>query len=262
MKKIFLTTLCLMVLCASYSQQKEWKLIWSDEFDQPGLPDSAKWLFETEGNAWGWGNNELQYYTDRKLSNAFISNGTLNIKVLQEKVVGKQYTSARISTAGKFDFTYGKVEVRAKLPGGVGIWPAIWMLGSSISHTKWPDCGEIDIMEHVGYIKDSIFGTVHTAAYNHVIGTQKGKTVFINQPYTAFHLYGIEWTSERIDFLMDGNVYYSITNEHKTEKEWPFDKPFYLILNVAVGGNFGGKMGVDDKIFPATMEVDYVRVYQ
>lgn len=262
MKKVVLTAAMLFIVLFSFSQQKEWKLVWADEFNKPGLPDSSRWIFETQGNAWGWGNNELQYYTNRNLSNASISKGTLKIKVIRQEVEGKKYTSARISTAGKFDFTYGKVEVRAKLPGGVGIWPAIWMLGSSISTTKWPDCGEIDIMEHVGYVKDSIFGTVHTAAYNHVIGTQKGQTVFIKEPYTQFHLYGIEWTKKKIDFLIDGKVFYTVPNEHKTVKEWPFDQPFYLVLNVAVGGNFGGKMGVNDNIFPATMEVDYVRVYQ
>ena len=236
-----------------------WKLSWSEEFDYNGLPDSTKWSYEVGGH--GWGNNELQYYTRGLLENAEVSNGTLKIKVLPKKMENREYTSARLSTKGKADFTYGKFEIRAKLPGGRGVWPAIWMLGSNIGTVDWPESGEIDIMEHVGFDKDTIVGTVHTKAYNHVKGTQKGKKVFIKNPYTEFHLYGIEWTPEKIDFLLDNEVYYTITNEHKTTAEWPFDAPFYLLLNVAVGGNWGGQKGVDPTVFPAAMEVDYVRVY-
>lgn len=247
--------------CFSSSPKKEdqWKLSWSDEFDYNGLPDSTKWNYDVGGH--GWGNNELQYYTRASISNVEVSNGTLKLRAIQQKMDIREYTSARLITRGKADFTYGKIEVKAKLPPGRGLWPAIWMLGTNIGNVSWPDCGEIDIMEHVGFEKDSMFGTVHTKAYNHIIGTQKGKKIFIDNPYDSFHIYTLEWTPDRMDFLLDNNLYYSIENEHKTTAEWPFDSPFYLLLNIAVGGNLGGKKGVDTNVFPATMEVDYVRVH-
>lgn len=236
-----------------------WQLTWSDEFNYTGLPDSAKWTYDVGGN--GWGNNELEYYTNASLANASVSNGTLKIKAIHEHKDGREYTSARLLTKGKKEFTYGKIEIRAKLPAGIGLWPAIWMLGADASKVGWPLCGEIDIMEHVGYEKDSILGTIHTKAYNHIIGTQKSKKIYIENPYGEFHLYSIEWTPEKIDFFMDNKLYNHFENEHKTMAEWPFDKPFFLIMNIAVGGALGGKMGVDESAFPATMEVDYVRVY-
>jgi beta-glucanase (GH16 family) len=237
----------------------EWKLSWSDEFNYNGLPDSTKWGYDKGGS--GWGNNELQYYTAASLKNAEVSNGSLKIKALYQPAENGDYTSARIITKGKAEFTYGKVEIRAKLPMGRGLWPAIWMLGTSSDNTGWPECGEIDIMEHVGFEKDSVFGTIHTKSYNHIIGTQKGKKIFIENPYDSFHIYTLEWTRERMDFLLDGKLFNHIQNEHKTVSEWPFDSPFFLIMNVAVGGNLGGKKGIDITVFPATLEVDYIRVY-
>jgi len=237
-----------------------WKLTWSDEFNNNGLPDSSKWNYETGGN--GWGNNELEYYTDHNIENARVENGFLNITAKKQKTGKNLYTSARLTTKNKANFQYGKIEVRAKLPAGRGTWPAVWMLGNNINEVGWPACGEIDIMEHVGYEKDSIHGTVHTEAYNHVKGTQRGKAVFISNPYDSFHNFSIEWTPEKIDFLMDGQQYFQFVNEHLTTKEWPFSQPFYLIMNLAIGGGWGGKMGVDETIFPATMQVDYVRVFQ
>jgi len=239
---------------------KGWQLSWSDEFNYHGLPDTNKWAYETGGN--GWGNNELQYYTGHDTSNAKVNNGQLHIVALKQPVENRQYSSARLVTKNKAEFTYGLIEVRAKLPVGKGTWPAIWMLGKNIDKAGWPECGEIDIMEHVGYQPDSIFGTVHTQAYNHVKGTQKTRAIYIPDPYTAFHVYSIEWTPEKIDFMVDGVLYNHVLKEHRTTQEWPFDQPFYLILNLAIGGNWGGKMGVDDQIFPATMEIDYVRVYE
>jgi beta-glucanase (GH16 family) len=167
-----------------------------------------------------------------------------------------------LHSKGKASFQYGKIEVRAKLPAGRGTWPAIWMLGNNREIAGWPACGEIDIMEHVGYDPDSIHGTIHTTAYNHMKGTQKGKAIFIKDPYTAFHTYSIEWTPEKIDFFVDDQLYNHIKNEHLSTNEWPFDQPFYFILNLAVGGNWGGKKGIDDSVFPAVMEVEYVRVYR
>ncbi len=237
-----------------------WKLVWSDEFHYKGLPDSSKWNYNVGGH--GWGNNELQYYTANDTLNAIAENGRLKIIARKQSKENNLYTSARLHTKNKPDFKYGRIEISAKLPKGRGTWPAIWMLGKNIDEIKWPTCGEIDIMEHVGYEKDSIFGTIHSEAYNHMKGTQKGKGIFISTPYDQFHVYAIEWTPEKIDFIMDGVVYNHITNEHLSEKEWPFDQPFYLILNLAIGGGWGGKMGVDETVFPAVMEVDYVRYFK
>lgn len=242
-----------------FSQTRFTKLIWSDEFNYKGLPDSTKWAYDTGGD--GWGNNEQQYYTAGNAQNAIVSDGTLKIIARKESKEKNRFTSARLVTRNKAEFTYGKIEIRAKLPGGRGIWPAVWMLGKNISTVSWPECGEIDIMEHVGYNKDSIFGTVHCEAYNHMKGTQKGKSILIKNPYKAYHIYSLEWNPDSIDFLVDGVMYNHILNENLSNKEWPFDQPFYLIMNVAVGGNWGGKMGLDENIFPAAMEVDYVRVY-
>lgn len=236
-----------------------WKLTWSEEFNYSGLPDSTIWNYAEGGN--GYGNRELQYYTKADTNNAIVKDGKLFITALKQTRDKNQYTSARLNSQNKAEFQYGRIEVRAKLPAGRGTWPAIWMLGKNRAEAGWPTCGEIDIMEHVGYDKDTIHGTIHTQAYNHMKGTQKGKTIFIENPYTAFHVYSIEWTQEKIDFLLDGVVYNHIVNEHLSTNEWPFDQPFYLILNLAVGGNWGGKKGIDETVFPAVMEVDYVRVF-
>jgi len=241
------------------SNGTEWKLSWSEEFNYNGLPDSTKWSYDKGGH--GWGNNELQYYTHKALSNAEVSNGSLKLRAIRQQMENREYTSARLVTRGKAEFKYGRIEIRAKLPPGRGLWPAIWMLGTNIGKVDWPDCGEIDIMEHVGFEKDSVFGTIHTKAYNHIKGTQKGKKAFIADPYNSFHLYSIEWTPEHMDFFLDNTLYNHFPNEHKTMNEWPFDSPFYLLLNIAVGGNLGGKKGVDPDIFPGIMEVDYIRVY-
>ncbi len=237
-----------------------WKLVWSDEFNKEGLPDSSKWNYEVGGH--GWGNNELQYYTLTDTANAVVKNGLLQITAIKKAVGNNQYTSAKLVTKGKQLFQYGRIEINAKLPAGRGGWPAIWMLGNNIDTTNWPACGEIDIMEHVGFNKDSIFGSVHTKSYNHILGTQTTKGIYLPNPYTAFHTYAIEWTAAKIDFWIDDMLYLSFANQYKTVDEWPFSHPFYLILNVAVGGNWGGMKGVDETIFPATMQVDYVRVYQ
>lgn len=237
-----------------------WKLAWSDEFNYSGLPDDTKWKFETGGH--GWGNHELQYYTDKDSSNAFVKDGQLRITALKKQFDKNSYTSAKLITKGKKLFQYGRIEVRAKLPAGRGTWPAIWMLGDNIDKVDWPDCGEIDIMEHVGFKKDTVFGSIHTKVFNHVIGTQTTKGMLIADPYTSFHTYGIEWTKEKISFFIDDKQYLEFNNQHKTTAEWPFDALFYLILNLAVGGDWGGQQGIDDTIFPASMYVDYVRVFE
>jgi beta-glucanase (GH16 family) len=238
------------------------KLVWSDEFDKAGLPDSTKWSYEVGGN--GWGNNEQQYYTAKRLENARVENGKLIIEARKEAYQGKNYTSARLMTQGKTTWTYGRIEAMAKLPAGRGTWPAVWMLGKNIPTAGWPKAGEIDIMEHVGFDEGVIHGTVHTEVYNHAKKTEKGKAIPITGVATDFHLYAIEWTADKIDFFVDDQNYYTVQKSTlgSTEAEWPFDKPFYLLLNVAVGGNWGGQKGVDESIWPQRMEVDYVRVYQ
>lgn len=236
------------------------KLVWSDEFDYTGLPDSTKWSYDT-GNH-GWGNNELQYYTAQREENARVSDGVLRINVLREDYKGSKFTSARLVTKNKGDWKYGRLEIQAKMPKGVGVWPAIWMLPTDWEYGDWPKSGEIDIMEHVGYLPDSVFGTVHTEAYNHTIGTQKTKNTFRKDLASAFHVYALEWDEDGIRIFIDKTQYFKFTNEKRSSREWPFDKRFHLLLNVAVGGTWGGKMGVDESVFPQSMEVDYVRVYR
>lgn len=241
-------------------------LVWSDEFDRDGLPDEEKWSYsEGDGcpNLCGWGNNEKQYYTKERLENTRIENGILIIETKKDTIEGKEtYSSAKLSTKGKGDWKYGQMEIRAKLPSGRGTWPAIWMLPSQNVYGKWPNSGEIDIMEHVGYDPDSIFGTVHTGAYNHMKGTHKGARTGRSDAESAFHIYKIEWTADQIDFYVDDEAYFSFRNEKATSKEWPFDQDFYLIINLAIGGSWGGIKGLDETIFPQKMEIDYVRVYQ
>ncbi|MCX2573757.1 glycerophosphodiester phosphodiesterase family protein [Pedobacter sandarakinus] len=236
-----------------------WKLKWNDEFNDAGLALSKNWSYDVGGK--GWGNNELQYYTDADSANAVVKKGNLNITVAKQAKESNAYTSARLVTKNKFDFKYGRIEVRALLPKGRGLWPAIWALPTEWKYGGWPKSGEIDIMEHVGYEPDSVYGTVHTEKFNHVIHTQVGKAVKIN-PYDAYHVYAVEWFEDRMDFFVDDQKYLSFKNTGKGPADWPFDQQFHIILNVAVGGGWGGKKGVDDAIFPATMKVDYVRVYQ
>jgi beta-glucanase (GH16 family) len=238
------------------------KLVWSDEFNYKGLPDSTKWGYDVGTGDWGWGNNEAQYYTKANLNNVVVENGVLSIIARKEKFEGKEYTSTRMVTRGKADWSFGRVEISAKLPKGRGTWPAGWMLGSNINTAGWPLCGEIDIMEHVGYDPDTIVGSVHTTTYNHQKGTQKTKRIFIKNPYTEFHTYACEWNNDKMVFLLDGMPYLTVPNEHKTDKEYPFNNPQYLLLDLAIGGNWGGTKGIDESIFPVRMEVDYVRVYQ
>jgi beta-glucanase (GH16 family) len=239
-----------------------YELVWSDEFNYSGLPDSKKWSYDTDGNASGWGNNEAQYYTNGQLKNSEVKDGFLYINAIKENIEGKKYTSARLVTRSKGDWLYGKVEVRAKLPDGKGLWPAIWMLPTDWVYGGWPASGEIDIMENVGYDPFIIVASAHTQAYNHSIGTQKNATINIPSCYTEFHNYILEWDATEYRVYVDENLYFTFKNEGKGFTVWPFDKRFHLLLNVAVGGNWGGAKGIDDTIFPRSMVVDYVRVYQ
>ena len=236
------------------------KLVWADEFNIPGHPDTTKWAYNIGTGNNGWGNNELEYYTNSD-SNARVENGNLIIEARKESMGGKNYTSARMLTQGKFDWTYGQFEIRAKLPAGVGSWPAIWMLGSNINQVGWPACGEIDIMEHVGKSLNEIHWSAHSKLYNWPKGTQKTAKAILNNVTTSFHVYKLDWSKEAMKFYVDNVLYLTVKNENKSIEYYPFVAPQFLLLNLAVGGGFGGPK-VDDSIFPIRMEVDYVRVYQ
>jgi beta-glucanase (GH16 family) len=237
------------------------ELVWSDEFDVDGLPDPAKWGWDTHANKGGWYNKELQYYAADRLENARVENGRLVIAARREALTdradygGQGYSSARLITRGKAEFTYGLVEVRAKLPCGKGSWPAIWMLGTS---GPWPDGGEIDIMEHVGRAPDEVLGTIHNRSTAGTAGN--GGRIHLADACDAFHDYQMLWTPREIRFAVDGKVFHSYANAGTGAAQWPFDKPQYLLLNLAVGGTLGGE--VDDAIFPLRFEIDHVRVYR
>ena len=232
-------------------------LIFSEEFDYTGAPDTSKWTYDIGRGSGGWGNNESQYYTNLA-DNVVVENGVLKIIAKKEDYGGAAYTSARLKTQGKFNFTYGKVEVRAKLPEGGGTWPAIWLLGSNITTVGWPACGEIDIMEHVGNNPGRIISAIHTpSSYGN---TQNKAEKSVPNATSEFHVYGLEWTSEKLKFSIDGNGYYTYSPAIKNADTWPFDSNQFIILNVAVGGTLGGN--IDPNFSAGTMEVDYVRVYQ
>lgn len=237
----------------------QWNLVWSDEFAYSGLPDSARWNYDVGGH--GWGNNELQFYTRDRLENARVEKGYLIIEARKEPWEGKNFTSARLITKGKGDWQYGKIEVRARLPKGVGTWPAIWMLGST-TPLKWPDDGEIDVMEHVGFNQGYIHGSIHSKKYNHILGTQKTDTVTIEDCSERFHVYAVEWNKDSVKVSADQKTFFRFSNEHTGYESWPFDNKMHLLLNIAVGGNWGGQKGIDENIWPQKMEIDYVRVYQ
>ncbi len=238
------------------------KLVWSDEFEGTGLPDPSKWSYDTIGNEYGWGNNEWQHYTVNRTANANVKDGMLHITAVKEKIAGRKFSSARLITKGKGDWLYGRVEVRAKLPGIRGIWPAIWMLPTDWEYGGWPESGEIDIMEHVGYMPDSVFASIHTKKYNHVIRTQRTRGIFFNDLHDNFLIYAMEWDQDEIRIFADDVHYFTYRKESDNPDVWPFNKRFHLLLNVAVGGNWGAVKGVNRRGFPQEMIVDYVRVYQ
>jgi len=228
-------------------------LIWSDEFDVAGSPDATKWGNDIGTGSGGWGNNELEYYTSRT-DNAVVSNGTLKIIAKKESYNGSAYTSARLLTKGLYSFEYGKIEVRARLPAGTGTWPGIWMLGNNIITAGWPACGEIDIMEQNGNQKNTIYGTMHYPQQKGQYGD--GGTTTISTASTDFHRYAAIWSAASIQLSVDDVVYYTLPNN----SSYPFNQNFFIILNLAMGGNFGGT--VDPAFSTDQMEIDYVRVYQ
>ena len=256
-------------------RSNDWELVWQDEFDGDEL-DATKW----SPRVWPARkvNDEDQAYTDRS-KNIRIEDGHLLIEAHRENYEGANYTSGRVHSQGKADFLYGRFEVRAKLPHGQGTWPAIWMLPSdpfayattcadeewqgNNECDAWPNSGEIDIMEHVGYQMDHVHGTVHTEAYYWVKWEQRKGRILLDDVDEKFHVYAIEWSPERIDMFVDDSLYFTYVNENRGWQEWPFDKPFFLIMNIAIGGAWGRAGGpIDDSIFPQRMLVDYARVYQ
>lgn len=228
-------------------------LVWSDEFNTDGAPDPAKWGYDIGTGDNGWGNAESQYYTSRS-QNVSIANGILKITAIKENYSGSAYTSTRMLTKDKFVFKYGKIEVSAKLPSGGGTWPAIWMLGNNAGSVGWPACGEIDIMEHKGNEPGKIYGTVHHP--NHSGGNADGGTVMIQNETTAFHKYTMDWSPTLIRFYVDDQLFYSFNSAGNTA----FDHDFFVILNFAMGGHFGG--AIDPAFNSASLEIDYVRVYR
>ena len=241
-----------------------WALVWNDEFDGPAL-NLEKWSYEIGGH--GWGNNELQYYSDDD-STAFIQDGKLVIRAdLVPQGTGssdnlRYFSSARLRTSGKGDWRYGRIEVKAKLALGQGIWPAIWMLPTDWMYGGWPESGEIDIMEHVGYDPGRVHGSIHTGSYNHKINTQRGGSKLLDKISSKFYVYAIEWYEDRIDFLIDDAKYFSFQNDGKNDfNTWPFNQRFHLLINIAVGGDWPGSPDETTQ-FPTEMEVEYVRVYE
>ena len=262
-KLLFVVATSISLLVASFFQKEEPRLIWSDEFDGYSL-DPSKWkaiIGNGCPNLCGFGNNEAQYYTDSE-GNLDVEDGVLTISATTDQVGKNEYSSAKLVTKGLAHWKYGRFEVKAKLPAGKGIWPAIWMLPAKNNYGGWPKSGEIDIMEHVGYNPDMIYGTVHTQSFNHMKGTQKGDSLKIKNVYDDFHVFAVEWRKDKIDFFIDNEKYHTFENTgNQNSDEWPFDQPFYMVLNVAVGGSWGGKFGIANDIFPNRMEIDYVRIY-
>ncbi|MEM6517332.1 MAG: family 16 glycosylhydrolase, partial [Bacteroidota bacterium] len=229
------------------------ELIWADEFETDGAPNPSNWTYDLGTGNNGWGNGESQFYTD-EADNVIVENGILKITAKAESFSGSDYTSSRIKTQGLFDFTYGRIEFSAKLPTGGGTWPALWMLGSNITEVSWPECGEIDVMEHIGNNQNQIYGTLHFP--ENFGGNAIGGETTNPTASTDFHLYSVEWRPDQIIFLLDNEVYFTFNNDGSL----PFNNDFFIIINQAMGGNFGGD--IDPNFTESTLEVDYVRVYQ
>jgi beta-glucanase (GH16 family) len=252
--------------CQTLENIGDWQPVWCEEFNYTGLPDKDRWFYDTGGS--GFGNNELQYYTSADPDNVYVENGNLTITALREDYIDKEYTSARLVSKYRGDFLYGKIDVRAIVPAGRGTWAAIWMLPTDYAYGGWPHSGEIDIMEYVGYDPNVIHGTIHTGEYNHKNGNQIGFSKILPDVEEEFHVYSLEWEPGRMEVFVNDESYgvfgynplFNIGVENS--EAWPFDQVFHLILNIAIGGDWGGVQGVDDSIFPTEMVIDYVRVYQ
>jgi beta-glucanase (GH16 family) len=255
------------VPAAAPSQENDWKLVWSDEFNgaNGSAIDGSKWVIETGGN--GWGNKELEYYTARS-QNLFLQDGNLVIHAIKEKYTGpdgvsRDYTSGRIKTQGKFSQTYGRFEARIKIPAGQGMWPAFWMLGDDIGEVGWPACGEIDIMENIGKEPGIIHGSIHGPGYTGNVGIEAPYRLPEKERFADdYHVFAVEWDRESVSFYVDQDLYAKRTREDLWQGwKWVFDKPFFVILNLAVGGDWPGDPDAST-VFPADLLVDYVRVYE
>jgi beta-glucanase (GH16 family) len=241
-----------------------WKLTWSDEFDGAAgsLPDAAKWTFDIGTGNNGWGNNELEYYTNRPENISEDGKGNLVITAIKESYQGSSYTSARIKTKGIFDQKYGRFEAKIKSPYGQGLWPAFWMLGNNVDTDSWPLCGEIDIMEIKGQMPSVVYGTLHGPGYSGANPISSSYTLINNRFDTDFHIFAMEWNENKIDFFVDNYLYKRVNkSDVEVKGKWVYDHPFFLILNLAVGGNFLGGPN-SQTTFPQKMTIDYVRVYQ
>jgi len=255
--RLFLLTFIVLVITTSVSRAQDcWQLVWADEFDYTGAPAPENWGYDLGGG--GWGNNEVQNYTN-SLANSWVEDSVLNIKAIKSS---SGWTSARLITKNKMDILYGRIEVRAKLPVGRGTWPAIWTLPTDWIYGGWPKSGEVDIMEHVGYDPGRIHASVHTEAYNHSIGTQVSENTMVPDFATNFHTYKLEWSETFIKMYIDDYHYFTFFNDGTNNyKTWPFNQRFHLLLNIAIGGNWGGQQGIDPNLTQALMQIDYVKVY-
>jgi beta-glucanase (GH16 family) len=249
---IFITLLSV----SGCAPKSEWELVWAEEFEYSGSPSGESWGYELGHIR----NNELQYYSNSPKN---VSVGEGNCTIIARLASEDSITSASINTLGRVDFLYGRIEVRARIPSALGTWPAIWMLGTNRMDMGWPQCGEIDIMENVGYDPDQIHANIHTGSYNHSIGTNKGNQIYVKDPQNDFHLYSVEWFEDHMDFFFDDSLYFSFQNDLTGNNDtWPFDKPHYLLLNLAYGGSWGGNEGVAPDLLPLRFDIDYVRYYK
>lgn len=253
-----MTNLAFGSVIADDPPSSPWKLVWSDDFDYNGTPDPNKWAFETGGG--GWGNSEKEFYTDH-LDNCRVENGHLVIEAKREDYQGEQYTSARLHSLGD-GWKFGRIDVKARLPGGVGTWPAIWMLPThpQYGNLGWPDNGEIDIMEYAAHDPGQVLGSMYSK--NHIWWDNTGLSIYQSVPdaETAYHIYSVQWSQTTVDLMVDGVTYNSFPNPQSSWEDWPFDQQYRIIMNVALGG-WGGD-DVDDAALPQSMSVDYVHVYE
>ena len=248
-KRVICLVLC-VILLHGCSEKKEWTLDWAEEFDYTGPPNPVYWDNELGHIR----NHEMQYYTNLP-QNVKVEDGICVITALNEGM--DSVTSASINTLGKVDFLYGRIEVRARIPSALGTWPAIWTLGTNMDEVGWPACGEIDIMENVGFAPDLIHANIHST------GTNRGNRIEVDGPWSDFHIYALEWFEDHMDFFYDDSLYFTYENDGTGNSDtWPFNKPQYLLLNLAYGGSWGGQEGVDTGLLPARYEIDYVRYYR
>lgn len=263
MNKTYTSLLFLFLIDnVSFAQEinNKFKLIWADEFDYNGLPDSTKWDYESGCSI---RNKEFQMYMVKDLDNSWVSDGILHIKAFTETINNCTISSASLITKGKFEFQYGIIKIKAKIPGTLGSWPALWMMGDKNIYGKWPLNGEIDLLENVGWDTNRVHINIHTVAFNHTKSSNKGVSITIPNLYQDFHIYGMDWNELRLVFYFDEKPVFTYENDKMNNPEtWPYNHPFYILMNLAIGGTWGAEKGISPKCLPSTMEVDYVRIYQ